>query len=59
MAGFDLSDYKGKKATLYIYPVYETTEVHLIVYEGVIIGGDISDIRYGEKMKPLDNKKGK
>ena len=25
----------------------------------VIIGGDISDIRYGEKKKPLDNKKGK
>ena len=59
MAGFDLSDYKGKKATLYTYPVYGTTEVHLIVYNGVIIGGDISDTRYGEKMKPLDNKKGK
>lgn len=58
-AGFDLSDYKGKNATLYTYPVYGTTEVHLIVYNGVIIGGDIADTRYGEKMKPLDNKKGK
>lgn len=52
-AGFDLSDYKGKKATLYTYPLYDTTEVHIIVCDGIIIGGDIADIRFGGEMKPL------
>ena len=57
-AGFDLSNYKGKKATLYTYPIYDTTQVHIIVYNGVIIGGDIADIRFQGEMKPLV-KKGK
>ena len=52
-AGFDLSNYKGEKATLYTYPLYDTTEVHIIVYKGVIIGGDVADIRLGGEMKPL------
>ena len=52
-AGFDLSEFKGKKATLYTYPLYGTTEVHIIVCDGIIIGGDIADIRFGCEMKPL------
>ena len=54
-AGFDLSEYKGKKATLYTYPMYGTTEIHVIVHNGVIIGGDIASVEFGGEMKPLVN----
>lgn len=45
--GFDLTDYKGKKATLYTYTVtnYEGSAKYVVadmlVYNGVLIGGDI------------------
>lgn len=52
-AGFDLSRYKGKSVTVYTYFLNETREVHLIVHEGAVIGGDIADVRLDGEMKPL------
>ncbi|MGI6280252.1 MAG: DUF4830 domain-containing protein [Acutalibacteraceae bacterium] len=53
-AGFDLSDYKGKKATVYTYPLWEDDRViHLIVVEGKIVGGDICETAVDGKMEPL------
>ena len=46
--GFDLSDYKGKKAEVYSYPVYnykghkDCITLTLIGCDGVLIGGDVS-----------------
>ena len=54
-SGFDLSDYKGKKATLYCYELSfdDGVNVNLIVLDGEIIGGDVSEIRLDGEMKPL------
>lgn len=49
--GFDLSDYKGKKVTLYTYTVsnYENAGeddvivADMLVYDGMLIGGDLCD----------------
>lgn len=51
--GFDLSDYKGKEATLYSYPLSEDRIVHLLVHKGRIIGGDVADTRIDGEIKPL------
>ena len=45
--GFDLSDYKGKKVTLYTYTVnnYENSQqgivADMLVCDGILIGGDL------------------
>lgn len=54
-AGFDLSDYKGEKATVYCYELSFNKQVnlHLIVSEGIIIGGDVGEIKLNGEMKPL------
>ena len=54
-AGFDLSDHKGKKATLYCYKLSfdEQTVVNLLVADGQIIGGDVANVRLDGEMKPL------
>ena len=53
-AGFDLSRFKGKNATVYTYELLGTKrEIHLIVCEGAIIGGDIADVMFGGNMYPL------
>ena len=53
-AGFNLEYYKGKSATVYSYPVSgDERQVHLIVCDDKIIGGDISDININGKMSPL------
>lgn len=53
-AGFDLSHFKNKKAVLYTYWLEDRkAQVHLIVYNNEIIGGDISDINVNGLMKPL------
>jgi len=46
-AGFDLSRYKGERATVYTYPVSgdETRQIHLIIYKGQVIGGDIASVK--------------
>ena len=54
-AGFDLSDYKGEKATLYCYELSfdSGTNVNILVSDGKIIGGDVSEISFNGEMKPL------
>lgn len=52
-SGFDLSKYKGKPATVYTYPLDKNSNVHLIVYGGQIIGGDIADVNIDGEIKPL------
>ncbi len=53
-AGFDLSHYKGEKATVYTYALSGSDrELHLIVSENKIIGGDIADINVDGEMLPL------
>ena len=58
-AGFDLSDYKGRRATVYTYRMLNQpdTQIHLMVCDGVIIGGDIASVKLGGEMKPLKNSK--
>lgn len=58
-AGFDLADYKGKKATVYTYRLLENAEktVTLIICGGHVIGGDISDTALDGQMQPLPQKK--
>ena len=52
-AGFDLSKYKGKTATVYTYPINERYHAHIIVCDNSIIGGDIAALSVNGKMKPL------
>ena len=53
-AGFDLSDYRGKKATVYSYELWqENTVLHIIVYNGQIIGGDVAETAIDGDMLPL------
>lgn len=53
-AGFDLSKYKGKSATVYTYDVSGSErQIHLIVCDGNVIGGDIADIKIDGEMRPL------
>ena len=53
-AGFNLEKYKGKKATVYSYREKDTDRIiNLIVCNGEIIGGDISETSLNGNMKPL------
>ncbi len=53
-AGFNLEKYKGKKATVYSYREKDTDRIiDLIVCNGEIIGGDISETSLNGNMKPL------
>ncbi len=52
-AGFNLADYKGKEATVYTYPIDDELDLHLIVCNGIIIGGDIASRRIDGEMRPL------
>lgn len=54
-AGFDLSDYKGKEVTLYTYPFGADGKkmLHLLVFNGRIIGGDIASLEADSELKPL------
>ena len=53
-AGFDLSRYKGEAATVYNYAICGSErELHLIVCNNKIIGGDIADISVNGEMLPL------
>ncbi len=46
--GFDLSNYKGETVEVYTYDIYNYPErpnnvvAHLITFEGILIGGDVS-----------------
>lgn len=54
-SGFDLTRFKGEKAMVYCYRLSHNDEVnvHLIVVNGGVIGGDIAETAFGGKMKPL------
>ena len=59
-AGYDLSEYKGVSVTVYTYPVGRIRDkssdeyyVHLMVYNGRIIGGDIASNNFYGEMLPL------
>ena len=56
-AGFDLLPFAGKQVTLYTYPLLKNdyvADVHLIVFKGEIIGGDICGRALGSEMLPLN-----
>ena len=54
-AGFDLSHYKGDKAMVYTYRISgdDSRQIHLIVCDGQIIGGDIAEVKLGGEMMPI------
>ena len=54
-AGFDLYKNRGKNATVFTYTLLykEDTELHLIICDGEIIGGDIASVKLNGEMKPL------
>lgn len=52
-AGFDLSRYKGEPVTLYTYRLNDVKNVDLLVLDGQIIGGDISDAKAEGTFYPL------
>ena len=53
-AGFDLSHYKGENAAVYTYGLSGSNrELHLIVCDDRIIGGDIADINVDGEILPL------
>ncbi len=53
--GLDLSKYKGKRVKMWSYaiknyPSYENTDCirgNILVYDGIVVGGDISNIELG------------
>ena len=56
-AGFDLSRFKGEEVTVYTYPVLGCEKnLTLIVCDGEIIGGDISEVSVNGEMLPLKGK---
>ena len=46
--------HKGEKAVVYTYALSGSDKnLHLIVANGIIIGGDIAEIEFGGEMLPL------
>lgn len=54
-AGFDLAPYRGKQAEVYTYRLSNDAEneIHLMVSDGVVIGGDVCSLRIDGEMLPL------
>ena len=56
-AGYDLKKYCGKNVEIYTYKVKSEKDsaeyVNLIVYNGMVIGGDISSVAINGSMEPL------
>lgn len=53
-AGFNLKSFKGKSVSIYTYKITgNQKELHLIVCDGKIIGGDIADVNVNGEMYPL------
>ncbi len=55
-AGFDLDAYRGKRVKCYTYTVTglaDAAVAHLYVYQGAVIGGDISSVEAGGFCYPL------
>ena len=57
-AGFNLENFKGKPAKVYTYKLSDDSEseVHLIICNDKIIGGDIASIKIDGEMLPLKRK---
>ena len=59
-AGFDLSKYKGKSLSKYSYEVKnldgEDVRANVLVYDGIIVGGDISSPKIDGFLKSLSPK---
>ncbi len=57
-AGFDLEKYRGKSAKVYSYSLQDDNEqqIHLIVCEDKIIGGDIAHLKIDGNMTGLKRK---
>ena len=61
--GLDLSKYKGKRVKMWSYsirnyPSYENTDCirgNILVYDGIVVGGDISNIELGGFMVGFAN----
>ena len=54
-AGYDLSPYKGKNCKRYTYLIpSQNARANIIVYDGKIIGGDISGITLDGIMIPIE-----
>ena len=55
-AGFDLSKYKGESADVYTYALDapDNYQVHLIVCEDIVIGGDVAAVELNGEMLPLN-----
>lgn len=57
--GYDLTPYKGKKCKRYTYLIPpENARANILVYNGKIIGGDISSITIDGIMLPIINTNG-
>lgn len=55
--GYDLTPYKGKKCKRYTYLIpSQNARANILVYNGKIIGGDISSITIDGIMKPLEKR---
>ena len=56
-SGYDLSPYKGETCKRYTYLIpSQNARANIIVYEGKIIGGDISGITLDGIMLPIKSK---
>ncbi len=57
-SGFNLAEFKGKTVDVYTYCFDDDPkmQVHLIVYEGNVIGGDIASAQIDGKMTELKGK---
>ena len=57
-AGFDLKNYRGKNAKVYSYSLQNDTEqqIHLIVCEDKLIGGDVASLKLNGNMTGLKRK---
>lgn len=54
-AGYDLLEYKGQNITVYTYALENSDSefVNIIVCDGAVIGGDVSEVCINGEMKPL------
>ncbi len=53
-AGFDLTPFKGEKATVYTYGINEERVVNIIISDNKVIGGDVSSVKIDGEMLPLE-----
>ena len=57
-AGFNLENYKGKSAKVYSYSLQNDAEkqIHLIICEDKLIGGDVASLKLNGNMTGLKRK---